>query len=353
MSENTSKTKKGPDWGSTNSQEHLLELFEKRMDDIVKLSDSVRTINTSMQSLTKEVAILKRKAQENVTDLPSKCQKNSSVEADSDNEELDSSLSEEDDYDIDATMDTIDNFLEQKRNDDNPSTSTSMLEDLTDFFAEDIEVGDRIDETLAKIVNQAITQRPNIEKIKQIQEKHKRPENTERLQVPKVPEMLWQDLKPHQKAMDYNLQRCHATLASATVPLIKALGRIQNSHDTELQELLKDSFKLLTNGISGMIETRRERLQKTVKPKYKEIAKQKATAEHLFGEKFNETVKSLDAQKIHLTQTVTTPNNRPFLGQRPFRGRPFPRGNRHLPRQKYNQPGPNKTRPFRKNQIKR
>jgi len=40
-----------------------------------------------------------------------------------------------------------------------------------------------------------------------------------------------------------------------------------------------------------MIETRRERLQKTVKPKYKEIAKQKATVKHLFGEKFNDTFK--------------------------------------------------------------
>jgi len=66
-------------------------------------------------------------------------------------------------------------------------------------------------------VNQAITQRMIIEKIKHIQEKHKRPENTERLQVLKVPEMLWQELKPHQKAMDYTLQRCHSTLASAIV----------------------------------------------------------------------------------------------------------------------------------------
>jgi hypothetical protein len=44
---------------------------------------------------------------------------------------------------------------------------------------------------------------------------------------------------------------------------------VQNSNDKELKQNIGDAFKLLTNAMNKNIQTRRERIHRTVHPRYR------------------------------------------------------------------------------------
>lgn len=109
------------------------------------------------------------------------------------------------------------------------------------------------------------------DKLKELQSKHKRPANVENLQVPKVDEQLWRQLRRETKSQDYILQKTQGTLSLALIPVAKALNLAKDSNKPELKEMIADTFKIITQAISSSNTVRREKIKKDLDPKYRSI----------------------------------------------------------------------------------
>ena len=192
-----------------------------------------------------------------------------------------------------------------------------MMNELDSFFLESPETGDAMDDNIAKFTNKAIRVKADENQLKEIRQKHKRPENIEYLQVPKVDDFLWRQLRGGTRANDFLLQKTHSLLASAAVPLLKALKSAQTSKDKDLKCHLSDAFKLITDGIHSTIHVRRDKIKRDLQPKYKQlVCTLTPSAENLF-DKLPESLKSLDSTKLtNITLTNQTETRRPFLGPR-------------------------------------
>ena len=75
-------------------------------------------------------------------------------------------------------------------------------EDITDFLIEDKEQGEPIPDQLALLANKSRRCKSVDEKLKELRSKHKRPENVENMQITKVDDILWSQLRPETKAFD-------------------------------------------------------------------------------------------------------------------------------------------------------
>jgi len=77
---------------------------------------------------------------------------------------------------------------------------------VMDFFENTEKAGEPISDKLAVVANKALRTKPKEEKVKQIFDTYKRPNNVDFLQVPTVNEQLWRQLQPNVKSHDYILQ---------------------------------------------------------------------------------------------------------------------------------------------------
>ncbi|XP_060603383.1 uncharacterized protein LOC132756348 isoform X2 [Ruditapes philippinarum] len=306
-------------YGKSLPGDAILRTFEKRMDEFSGIAKSVAEMHKSMQALKDDVNDLKRKTTTNMDDGQSSakrvCEQKSDSETDS--EEL------QEETDAHSTQgkdnDDIDIFLSGEHSND--EDDASFLQDLEEFYTEDSEVGPEVDEKLAHLTTSALQanlKEKDEAKIKEIKDRQKRPKNTPWLQVPQIDDFLWRRLNPKVKAADYILQRCHGSMAATLVPLTKALGQVQNSNNKELKQNIGDAFKLLTNAINKNIQTRRERIRRTVHPRYRNaIQKHQHSAGKLFGDNLQEEAKSLISEsRVNLMYNSTGQTQQSFLDQR-------------------------------------
>ena len=100
-------------------------------------------------------------------------------------------------------------------------------EDITDFLIEDKEQGKPIPDQLALLANKSLRCKSIDEKLKELKSKHKRPENVENLQITKVDDILWSQLRPETKAFDYSQQKMQSVLSQALVPVIKLMQTVR------------------------------------------------------------------------------------------------------------------------------
>ncbi|XP_046546323.1 uncharacterized protein LOC124256363 [Haliotis rubra] len=88
----------------------------------------------------------------------------------------------------------------------------SLMADMREFFDEEDETGAEILPELAKSLNDGLAKSPNMEKLKPLMEKYKRPRNTELLVVPRVNEEIWNEARPHTRGRDLKLQQTQGLL---------------------------------------------------------------------------------------------------------------------------------------------
>ncbi|KAH3719191.1 hypothetical protein DPMN_062023 [Dreissena polymorpha] len=243
-SEAPKKHKQIVEQSTSNRGQEVLDKLEQRIEEFSQIAKSVGEMNKTMVELKDEVNHLKRKSTDDTETCGSKGKK----------KPLDPPIDESNNSD----SDDVDKYFTSGPSNSNLNT-TEFFDELDEFFEDVSEEGDDIDSKLASITNKAITSKRNDEKIKEIQNRHKRPKNVKSLQIPKVDKFLWDQLKSHMRSTDYVLQRCHSSWAQVAVPLIKALGEAQTSQNSSLKSHLSDAFKLITSSIAENIHTRRER----------------------------------------------------------------------------------------------
>lgn len=143
-------------------------------------------------------------------------------------------------------------------------------------------------------------------------QKHLRPKNIENLQVPKVDDLLWRQLKRDVKQVDYVQQQAVAAYGQAMVPLIKIMEATEKHDKTvNIPSLVSDTFKMLSWNIKQTNLKRLERIQKELQPKYRSICQDGPSATKLLGDNFQEAAKKLETTRGNLTVSAGH-----FLGKR-------------------------------------
>ncbi|XP_060600952.1 uncharacterized protein LOC132754353 [Ruditapes philippinarum] len=189
---------------------------------------------------------------------------------------------------------------------------------MVDFFEDASETGAAISYKLATLSNKALQVQPKEEKIKELLDTHKRPNNVEFLQVPLVNEQLWRQLPSRVKAQDFLLQRTQKIFSSALVPVLKTMDELKTDGRPKMKELIGDTFKLLNNAFVTTSQMRRDRIKKELLPLYRPICSANQSATHLFGDKVDEELKKLRDNKQQLTCT----SRRFFFRETPGHGDP-------------------------------
>ena len=141
-------------------------------------------------------------------------------------------------------------------------------------------------------------------------QKHPRPKNIENLQVPKVDDLLWRQLRRDVKQVDYVQQQAVAAYGQAMVPLIKKMEATEK-HDKTVNIPSLVTFKMLSWNIKQTNLKRLERIQKELQPKYRPLFQEGPSATKLLEDNFQEAVKKVEATKGNLT--VSTGH---FLGKK-------------------------------------
>lgn len=204
----------------------------------------------------------------------------------------------------------LDMFFEEEPN----AQSGEGFDELEEFFEPQDGVGDDVGEQIGKITDRALRgnkEKKDEEKLNNLKQKHLRPKNVPNLQVPKVDDILWRQLKREVRAVDFQLQRSNANYNQALIPVVKAMEYMKSSEHGKASECITDAFKILCLNIKTNIAGRRERIRKELQTKFRPLCQNEASATNLFGDNFQEAVKKLEATKSSLT---TTQNH--FLGKK-------------------------------------
>ena len=203
--------------------------------------------------------------------------------------------------------------------DDSETKSEDYITDLDDFFKHEQVVGEKIQERVANVVNKSLRGTTDNVKIKQVKDKYKRPENVENLQIPKVDQLLWNQLQTSTKAKDAVKQRMVGQLNAGITPLVVAMDHISGNKEPKieiLKECIGDTFKIMCSEINKLNEERREAIKKEIFPHLKTICSSEhpASATKLFGDGLMDQLKNLESGKnIKLTARGAQQS---FLGRR-------------------------------------
>jgi hypothetical protein len=175
----------------------------------------------------------------------------------------------------------INNYLEEN-NAEAPEGDTTEWFDIDDFFEGNKETGEELSKDLASLAYKVLRAKPKEDKAKSLALKHKRPCNVENLQVPKVEEHLWRQLKRNTKAFDYAMQRMQGSICQAVVPVIKLVQKMKTeSVSSELRELTGDTFKMLAQTVVHSNDARMEKIKKDLLLAYRPLCTNKPSATKL------------------------------------------------------------------------
>lgn len=299
----------GGDPSCSQRNEMGLKTLEDRLQEFV----SVSVMNKSLTALRKELDEIKAQ-KSNSTDRERSKEKATSPREDGEPQSKRPRNDYEDSESTDHEEDPVDRFMRQEEEE---SEEEDIVSSLGQYFNDDEEIGPKIDDDLAKMANEALRGKARPEKLKKLAEKYKRPANVENLQVPKVEELLWRQLRKESKGPDYLLQKTQSSFSLALIPIIKAVGILHNTKNKELrelQELVTDSFKILTLEVTNNHDVRRERIKKELEPKYRGICNKETSTTKLFGDQLQEAIKALGDSKFSLT--LHQSSKKAFLGQR-------------------------------------
>ena len=299
--------------GAQHSINNVVSNLQKRVAEFSQSTKDIKTLAKAVKSISDDMKSLKRK-------LPSEDQTNTAKQPCMDKHDRQITIpssptpgtstqsdSEESTDDLEEFMQEEEDYLE----------SADTYEDLEDYFQVQDGTGEEVGDQIAKITERALRGTKNKkdeEKLQELQQKHLRPKNIQNLQVPKVDDILWRQLKRETKNVDYLQQKAVANYSQALIPIIKALELLKSSSGkaTEATGHIMDAFKILCLNIKATNLGRTERIKRELQPKFRAICKNEASATNLFGDNFQEAVKKLEGTKSNLTSTA----QQHFLGKK-------------------------------------
>ena len=199
--------------------------------------------------------------------------------------------------------------------------SGDLLSKINDeIYGEDC-VSAPVSDQLAGIIDKRWQTKMQSEKLKSLLSKYNRPENCEKLTVPRVNPQIWNNLAKQQKMSDVRMSHVQESIVKACTAITRSLDHlITNQNDSGkndqrlLVEQLLEATALLGHSHYEMSLIRRQKLKSSIKKEYADLCSSSAPVTSLlFGDDLN---KQLEDLKKGASLAIVSP--RPtFSGSRP------------------------------------
>ena len=288
--------------GESALEAAMSKVASKITEQQEKQTTNIRTIAEAVQVLRSDMSSLKRK-QEGDGISPKKTRTSSpqpttSIVASKESPSMSNQNQSQEhplsDSDSGSEDDDLQAFMDDGKEQD-------TFSDLEDFFQTEEGTGEEVSAQIARITEKALRgpkSKKDDEKLHELKQKHKRPKNIQNIQVPRVEESLWRQLKPLVKRVDFAQQKAAADAGQATVPLIKALELIQSKQNADtVKTYIMDAFKILSLNIKATNLKRLEFIKRELQPKYKAICPEEPSTTKLLGDDFQESIKKQESAK--------------------------------------------------------
>ncbi|CAB3999301.1 Hypothetical predicted protein, partial [Paramuricea clavata] len=214
-----------------------------------------------------------------------------------------------------------------------------LLSEIAQEFADEATTGPKVSQKLADIINQRWSSKLEEPKLKGKMGKYDRPDNCEKLAVPKVNPEIWSKLNHTARGADLKLVNFQKTLVKVGVALTKSTDSLVNiraniSSDAELKQQLAD---LVTNNTDALamlghvhvelLLRRRELIKPNVNKEYSSLcSSQTPIMEFLFGDDLQSRLTSIKASN-KISQEATSSQSKYFDLSTSNEGLPqWPRG---------------------------
>jgi len=202
----------------------------------------------------------------------------------------------------DDCLDDIDNLVGGDETEDSARDDQDFLAEVNEFFVTEKDCGPPVTESVANTVNTALRGTLNRDKMKSVLERNKRPENLSNLQIPRVPQTLWDQLKNQTKTLDASRQKLIGRANQALVPVVKAMNHLREQREPDIETLtthILDTFKILASQVTTTNKDRRDTIRPELASQFKDLCgdSNPASATELFGDNFAEKVKAMDQGK--------------------------------------------------------
>ncbi|XP_062613264.1 uncharacterized protein LOC134275041 [Saccostrea cucullata] len=187
------------------------------------------------------------------------------------------------------------------------------------FYKQEEKCSGKIEDRLAKIVNDSMRTRIGETKKKDLLAKHMKPQNCEKITVPRINKGIWSSLPRKARDQDLKLQHIQSTMCKTFYPLIHLMDKLLKAQTakqglaqtdvTDCFALCNDTFKLLQLGFSEMSQRRRLSLRPELSNEYKALcAAEIPVTDHLFGDELEKQIKEItDAKKV--SRKITDKHN--------------------------------------------
>ena len=211
-----------------------------------------------------------------------------------------------------------------------------FLEATSKFLKQekDSQLGPEIDPKIAALVNKMMRVKLDVEKVKALTKKCRRPANAENLTITKINSKVWsQLLDGNAKCDDLRMQGMQRTLVQGMSPMVYMLdtlfkvkkGEIQ-PEDVDMSEMLAqctDSMTMLSQCYYRINQKRRHLLLPYFEESYrKQVAREAVPSEYLFSESIEKAITDGKLKRIQNPQRSRDGGNRSG-GFRPRGGLPM------------------------------
>ena len=199
----------------------------------------------------------------------------------------------------------------------------TLLKSLVDSYEEEDATSDDFDPDVAELLKKRWGKKLNPEKIKQIVAKHKWPANCPELKLIRVnPEILGQ-LTATQKKADLKLANFQQLVCKVTIINLQTTDWLASNtqNNTDLITKSVDSIAMLGHLNTQLAQLRRDQIQPTLKPEYKQISaiEVPANGQYLSDDDIAKQLKDV-WQTSKISRSVAhTSKKKPNGNYRPFR----------------------------------
>ena len=182
--------------------------------------------------------------------------------------------------------------------------STEILSQLEKNYNLTDQEGPAINDSLAKIVKNLMSEKTDEEKLNDIKKRYLKPNNCEYLTETKVNPPIWNNIADKARTTDIKLQKAQKALVKGITAVVNVVDKILNNSDTlpknEIIDPLMDGVQLLANANIEVNIRRREALKPELHASYRHLCvPSNPITTWLFGDDLPKAVKDItDTNRI-------------------------------------------------------
>ncbi len=221
------------------------------------------------------------------------------------------------------------------------AAADNLLADISQEFEQEAE-GPALNTQLASFVNKTWSDKLPENKIDEKEKHYVRPENTHRLQVPKVNPKIWRQMGHRHKGQDLAMQRAQRALVKGAIPVAILANSLLESRKNEevsdadkLIRLATDSLALLGHASRELSVRRRDAIRPALNTDYAVLCSNQIPigTEMLFGDDLPKNMRDIKDACVITKQVSRTPTKfsgkgtRAGSSHRPYGGQSYGAGN--------------------------